>query len=70
MWSIVQVQFMPKMILNFRDRFDRLDRLLIVMKIRYDNYMTDCIDAIYAAYKTKLSSPIWPSSDCDKNQTG
>ena len=67
MWSIVQVQFMPKMILNF---CDRLDRLLIVMKIRYDNYMTDCIDAIYAEYETKLSSPIWPSSDCDENQIG
>ena len=58
---------MLKMILNF---CDQLDRLLIMMKIRYDNYVTNRIDAIYAEYETKLLSPIWPSSDCDENQIG
>ena len=34
------------------------------MKTRYENYVTDCIDAIHIKNETKLPCPI-----CDENQT-
>ena len=55
------------MILNFRDW---LDRLLIVPKTRYDNYVTDHIDMIYSEYETKLLWLIWSSLVYYENQMG
>lgn len=36
------------------------------MKIRHDNYMSDCIDAVYVKNETKLAWSIGSSLVCDE----
>ena len=64
MWSIVQVPSMPKIILNFHDRLDRVSTLT---KTRQDNYVIDCKDAIYAKNEIELSWLIELRTICDEN---
>ena len=42
---------MMKMILNFRDQSNRLSTM---KKTRYDNYVTNCKDAVYVEYEIEL----------------
>ena len=51
MWLIIQVQSMMKTMLNF---CDWLDWVLIVMKTRYDNYMTNRTDVVHIENETEL----------------
>ena len=44
-WSIVQVRFKLRMKLNY---LDRLGRVWSMMKMAWDNNMTNCIGVIYA----------------------
>ena len=67
MWLIIQVQFTPKMILNF---CVRSDQALTMMKTGQDNDMTKHTSAIYAENVTELLCPIKLSAICDKNKTG
>lgn len=64
MWSIVQVPSMPKIILNFHDRLDRVSTLT---KTRQDNYVIDCKDAIYAKNEIELLWLIELRTICDEN---
>lgn len=52
------------MILNYRDQSDRVT---IKMKTRYNNYMTDYTNAVYAKNKTKLPWPIRLGPIYDEN---
>ena len=58
------VQSTLKMILYFHDW---LDRVSTMMKTRYDNYVTDCIDT---ENETKLLWLIGPCDIYDENQIG
>lgn len=66
-WSLVQVQCTPKMILNCRDRSNWVPTM---MKTKYDTYLTDHIDRVYAKNETELLWSIKPGMICDENQTG
>ena len=63
--SIIQMRFTLKMILNYPNQ---LDGVPIVMRTRYDNNMTDCIDVANAENETKPSWPTKPSTIFDKNE--
>ena len=51
-WLITQVWSMPKTIMNYHDRWDRVQSMT---KTREENNVIDCISAIYAENDTKLS---------------
>ena len=55
---------MPKTILNCRDR---LNWVSIVTKTKYDNYVIDRIEVVYAKNETKLLQPIKPGPVYVKN---
>ena len=65
--SIVQVQYTPIMILNCHDRSNRVS---IMTKTKWGNYMTNRTDVIYAENETKLPWPIELGPFNDKKQTG
>ena len=64
-WLIVQVLSLSKMILNYRDWFDRLQSMI---NTRQDNNMIDHIGVIYVRNDIELSWLIESGVDCDKNQ--
>ena len=55
---------MSKTILNYRDR---LDQVSTVTKTRYENYVIDCIDMVYAKNKTDLSWSVEQGTIYDEN---
>lgn len=59
MWSLVQVWCTPKMILNYRDRSNRV---LSMTKTKLENYVIDCIDMVHVENETDLSWLIEPGT--------
>ena len=64
---MMQMQFMPKVKLSYRDQ---VDQVWSVTKTKQDNNVTDRIGLVYDKFKTERSAPIRSGAVCDENQTG
>lgn len=66
-WPIIQMQVMPKTILN---SWELLDEVWSLTKTRLDNDMTNRTSAVYVKDEIDLSLPIQQGVVYDENQTG
>ena len=63
-WPIIQVQSTLKTILNY---LDWSHPMLIVMKTKYDNYVTNHTDVVYIENEIELLWSIGPGMVCHEN---